>query len=97
MVWRKQGKYDKQNAYEFFLLSANSILLQMQIFIIWESIEAKSQHRLWPDRDPPGISQGENHLTTVGPYDLKYIGCFLREDLFHLTRAIIGIVLISNL
>ena len=58
----------------------------MQISIIWEPNEAKSLHRLWQGRDPPGISQGENHLTTFDPYDLKYIGSYLREDLFHLTR-----------
>ena len=80
------GYYHDENAYKLLWLCVNLNLVKMQISIIWEPNEAKSLHRLWQGRDPPGISQGENHLTTFDPYDLKYIGSYLGEDLFHLTR-----------
>ena len=85
----KAGYYHNENAYELLWLCVNFNLVKMQFSIIWEPIETKSQNRLWQGRDPPGISQGENHLTTFDPYDLKYIGSYLREDLFHLTRPIV--------
>ena len=53
--------------------------MKIQKSKIFKSIEAKSLHRLWPWRDPPGLSLQQNHLTTSITYGVKYIGCYLRH------------------
>ena len=43
-------------------------------------------YQLRPCRDPPEISLDKIQLGIPHPYDLKYIGCYLRGDLLNLTR-----------